>query len=141
MIDINFSKDVLLKILSSFFCHDISAEKSIAIRIHGTELGNHPSLYLLRFLLYCEQNCISPENLRIIYVDSLCSLNDNLIRIRFPEYAAFIYFVTFAHGKFKIPEIESNPDSLSILILDNIHLLEQSYLPNNDLRITLLSDC
>ena len=75
-----------------------------------------------------------------MYVDSSCSLNENLIQIRFSDYKSCIYFVQLSHVNFKLPTIIEKPEVLTILILDNIKLLKHELCLNYDIQVILIAD-
>ncbi len=119
-IDINLSKDVLKKVLSEFFGIDLKERKRIQIRINEAEIRCHPYLYLLRFLLFCEKNLIEPGNIRIMYIDTTYSLNDHLIKLRFPNFASRIYCISAGSGQpFEIPKFPAIPEVFTIFISDS----------------------
>lgn len=139
MIDTNFSKDVLLKVLSEFFCTSLSGKKKIQVPLHEPELRCLPYLYLVRFLVFCEKNLVSASSVRIFYFDSTCSMNENLIAIRFPEFKSSIFFFNAFYVPSSVPEIPKNDQVLTILMIDNPNFPRKLPLENCDIEIDLVS--
>lgn len=131
---------MLRNILSGFFGVDLARTSHIQVRLREAEMRCHPFLYLVKFLLYCEQNSISPGFIRIFYIDSSCTFNENLILIRFPEFKSSIYWATFTFEDIFIPEIAENSETLAIFISDDIKLLSNKKLLNNcDIQVALIT--
>lgn len=128
-----------MKVLSEFFGVILKEKKKIQIRIHEAEIRYKPYLYLVRFLLFCEKNMISPMSLRIIYIDSMCCLNDHLIKLRFPEFSSSIYYISPSRIHFEPPKIVSYPELFTIFISDTPKITPHKYpMSNCDLEVNLI---
>lgn len=129
-----------MKVFSDFFGVNLMGKKRIQIRINEAEIRYKPYLYLVRFLLFCEKNMISPKSIRIMYLDSACSLNDHLIKIRFPDFTSSIYFISAANGPIQIPNIPANPEVFTFFISDTIKIMEPKCpILNCDLEVSLIA--
>lgn len=127
-----------MKVFSDFFGVDLKGKNRIQIRINEAEIRYKPYLYLVRFLLFCEKYMISPKSIRIMYLDSTCSLNDHLIKIRFPDFTSSIYFISAANGPIQIPNIPTNPEVFTFFLADTIKLKERKCpILNFDLEVSL----
>lgn len=128
-----------MKVLSEFFGVNLKEKKRVQLRINEAEIRYKPYLYLVRFLLFCEKNMISPNSIRIMYLDSTCSLNDHLIKLRFLHFTSSINFISAAYGPIKLSNIPSNPEIYTILISDTMKQMQQkSPISNCDLEVYLI---
>lgn len=129
-----------MKVLSEFFGVNLKEKKIIQLRINEAEIRYKPYLYLVRFLLFCENNMISPNSIRIMYLDSTCSLNDHLIKLRFRDFTSSIYFISTVNGPIGLPNIQSNPEIYTIFISDTMKQMQQkSPMSNCDLEVYLIT--
>jgi hypothetical protein len=129
-----------MNVLSEFFGVNLKEKKRVQIRINEAEFRYKPYLYLLRFLLFCEKNMITPNSIRIIYLDSTCSLNDHLIKMRFSDFTSSIYYISAANGSVQVPNIPFNPEKCTIFITDTIKFVHQnSPIANCDLEVSLIT--
>lgn len=139
IIDINFSKEVLRKIISDFFAFDVNEKRKIQIRLTKAELRYHPHLYLIQLLLFCEKNSIPPKSIRLFYLDSLCTFNDHLIRLRFPDFVASMYYISSPDGVVEIPEIAERKEVFTILIADSPKITAGKSIINCDIEVSLVA--
>ena len=114
-----------MKLFSDFFRTDLSCKSKIQIRLQETELRCLPYMYLVQFLIFCEKNMISPSSIRVFYFDSTCSLNDNLIAIRFPDFKPSIFFINCIDSSASIPEIPKNDQVLTFIMIDNAKIMRK----------------
>lgn len=130
---------MLMKILSEFFGVNLKEKKRVQLRINEAEIRCKPYLYLVRFLLFCEKSMISPNSIRIMYLDSTCSLNDHLIKLRFLDFTSSIYFISAANGPIGIQNIPFNPEIFTIFISDTMKQMQQKLpISNCDLEVYLI---
>lgn len=129
-----------MKVLSEFFGVNLKEKKRIQIRLNEAEIRYKPYLYLMRFLLFCEKNMITPQSIRIMYIDSTCSLNDYLIKLRFPNFAPSIFYISDANGTVQLPNISPIPGVFTIFISDTMKIMQNNCpISNCDLEIGLIS--
>lgn len=82
---------------------------------------------------------ISPTAIRIFYYDSTCSLNENLLAIRFPDFKSRIFFIDSIHCPNSVPEISKNEQALTLLMIDNAKIDRKTPFDNIDIEIALIS--
>ena len=129
---------MLLNVLSQFFSTNLSGKMKMQIRLQESELRCLPHMYLIRFLIFCEKNLISPSAIRIFYFDSACSLNENLIAVRFPDFKSNIFFFNDFRSS-SIPEIPKNEKAITILMIDNGKKISKKLFDTCDIEIALVS--
>lgn len=100
-------------------------------------MRNHPFMYLVKFLLFCEKYKISSNLLRIMYVDTVGNLQDNFIRKRFPQFRGSIYFIS-GRDLVIIPNISVMNEAYTILIIDNSKFSKNFKTENYDLEVRLV---